>query len=109
MEQFWDPRSKECIVYLQHYKSTKQKTLSNPMIKLQDLVHDNCTARHLWRTNVATKFYYSYLDNQNQGTSVRLDRSEQTIKRPINQLYPLEIIKDQQAVTYSKSTIRTLN
>ena len=41
-----------------------------------------------------TELYYSNLDNQIRGASVRLTRSGQTIKRPINKFYLLEIIEE---------------
>ena len=41
-----------------------------------------------------TELYCSNLDNQIRGASVRLTRSGQTIKRPINKFYPLEIIEE---------------
>ena len=44
-----------------------------------------------------TELYYSNLDNQIQGASVRLNRSEKTIKRPINKLYPLEITEENES------------
>ena len=64
------------------------------MIKLKDLVliHDDCALRHLWRTGVVTELYYSNSDNQIRG----LDRSGQTINRPINKLYPLKIIEEKE-------------
>ena len=87
------PLGKEYIVNLRQYHSTKQKVSSNPMIKLKDLVlvHDDCAPRHLWRTGVVTELYNSNLNNQIRRASVRLNRSGQTIKRPINKLYSLEM------------------
>ena len=69
------------------------------MIKLKDLVlvHDDCASRHLWRIGAVTELYYSNSDNQIQGASVRLNRSGQTIKRPINKLYPLEITEEKES------------
>ena len=72
---------------------------SNPMIKLKDLVlvHDDCASRHLWRTGAVTELYYSNSDNQIRGASVRLNRSGQTIKWPINKFYPLEVIEKKES------------
>ena len=69
------------------------------MIKLKDLVlaRNDCAPRYLWRTGVVTELYYSNLNNQIRGASVRLNRSEQTIKRSINKLYPLEIIEEKES------------
>ena len=69
------------------------------MIKLKDLVlvHDDCAPKHLWRTGVVTELYYSNSDNQIRGASARVNRSGQTIKRPINKLYPLEIIEEKES------------
>ena len=66
------------------------------MTKLKDLVLvlGNCAPRHLWRTGFVTELYNSNSDNQIQGASVRLNRSGQTIKQPINKLYPLVIIEE---------------
>ena len=63
------------------------------MIKLKDLVlvHDDCAPRHLWRTGVVAGLYYSNLNDQIRAASVRLNRSVQTIKRPIIKLYSLEM------------------
>ena len=99
MEHFWDRWRKEYVVNLREYHSTKQKVSSNPMIKLKDLVlaRNDCAPRYLWRTGVVTELYYSNLNNQIRGASVRLNRSEQTIKRSINKLYPLEIIEEKES------------
>ena len=77
MEHFWGRWRKEYIVNLREYHSTKQNELSKPMIKLKDLVlaHDDCAPRHLWTTGVVTELYYSNLNNQIRGASVRLNRS----------------------------------
>ena len=93
IEHFWDRWCKEYIVILREYHSIKQKVSRSPLIKLKDLVlvHDDCAPRHLWRTGVVTELYYSNLNNQIRGTSVRLNRSGQTIKRPINKVYSLEM------------------
>ena len=44
-----------------------------------------------------TELHYSNLDNQILGASVRLNRSEKTIKRPINKLYPMEITEENES------------
>ena len=44
-----------------------------------------------------TELYYSNSDNQIRGASVRLNRSGQTIKQPINKPYPLEIIEEKES------------
>ena len=99
MEHFCDPWRKEYVVNLREYHPTKQKVSSNPVIKLKDLVlaRDDCAPRYLWRTGVVTELYYSNLNNQIRGASVRLNRSEQTIKPSINKLYPLEIIEEKES------------
>ena len=93
IEHFCDSWRKKYTVYLREYHSTKQKVSSNPIIKLKDLVlvHDDCAPRRLWRTGVAAEFYHSNLNNRIRGTSVRLNRSGQTIKRPIKKLSSLEM------------------
>ena len=40
---------------------------------------------------------YINSDNQTRGASVRLSRSGQTIKRPINKLYPLKTIEEKES------------
>ena len=71
MEHFWDRWRKEYIVNLREYHSTKQKVSSNPMIKPKDLVlvHDDCAARHLWKTGIVAELYYSNLNDQIRGAS----------------------------------------
>ena len=88
MQHFWDRWRKEYIVHLREYHSTKPKVSSKPMLKLKDLVfvHDDCAPRHLWGTDVVTELYYSHSDNQIRRASVKLNRSGQTIKRPINKV-----------------------
>ena len=44
-----------------------------------------------------TELYYSNSDNHIRGASVRLNRSGQTIKQPINKPYPLEIIEEKES------------
>ena len=99
MQHFWDRWRKEYIVHLREYHSTKPKVSSKPMLKLKDLVfvHDDCAPRHLWGTDVVTELYYSHSDNQIRRASVKLNRSGQTIKRPINKRYPLKTIEEKES------------
>ena len=95
IKHFWDCWCKEYIANLREYHCTYQKISINLTIKLKYLVlvHNDFVPRYLWRTGVVTELYYSNLDNKIRGAPVRLNRLGQTIKRPINKLYPSEMIK----------------
>ena len=96
MKHFWDHWHKEYTLNLPEYHSATPKVSSNLLIKLKDLVlvYDDCVPRHLWKTSIVTELYYSNSNNQIWGISIRVNRSGQTIKQPINKLYLLKITEE---------------
>ena len=99
MKHFWNHWHQEYTLNLPEYHSTMPKVSSNLLIKLKDLVlvYDDCVPRHLWKTSIVTELYYSNSNNQIWGISIRVNRSGQTIKQPINKLYLLELTEENES------------
>ena len=56
------------------------------------LIHDENQPRSMWRMGIVEEIIHSADDNQIRGAVVRSNTGSR-IKRPVNKLYPIEIVR----------------
>ena len=95
LEHFWKRWRHEYLTELREYHNCRNKTPSK-QVRLGEvvLVAEDKIPRNRWRTAVVTELYPS-ADNVVRGCKLRtLTKGNKTsyIDRPVNKLYPLEIV-----------------
>jgi len=95
VNHFWERWRKEYLGNLREQQKTKHSNKNRAIISINDvvLVEDNLRPRCTWKMGVILETIKGK-DNNVRGAKVRITKTNSTIIRPINKLYPIEYTSD---------------
>ena len=94
LQHFWRRWSKEYVTLLRQFHG-KIKGGGAVTADVGDIViiFDEKLPRHLWKLGRVTKLLYGR-DNRVRAVELKTGRSNNTMRRPVNRLYPIEVARD---------------